>query len=255
MLPILQIGPLAIQAPGLILLLGLWLGLYLAEKLAIKNQYDAGNLYNLAFFVLISAIIGGRLAYIIEYHQAFIASPLSIFSINTTLFNGWGAAASALIAALWYGQKHQLDFWSTLDLFTPAFATLSLFIGLAHLASGSAFGSASDLPWSIELWGARRHPTQIYEMISAALVLTIILKMFSSKKVLPKGILFLTFLILTTASRLFLEAFRGDSQMIDNVRTAQLAAWLILAVSLFLFGKRFFQPADQKNRDEISQTG
>jgi prolipoprotein diacylglyceryltransferase len=171
------------------------------------------------------------------------------------LFNGWGAAAGALIAALWYGQKYQLDYWSTLDLFTPAFATLSLFIGLAHLASGSAFGSASDLPWSIELWGARRHPTQIYEMISAALVLTIILKMFSSKKILPKGILFLTFLILTTASRLFLEAFRGDSQMIGNVRTAQLAAWLILAVSLFLFGKRFFQPADQKNRDEISQTG
>lgn len=32
MLPILPIGPLAIQFPGLVILLGLWLGLSLAEQ-------------------------------------------------------------------------------------------------------------------------------------------------------------------------------------------------------------------------------
>ena len=53
MLPILQVGPLAIQAPGLILLLGLWLGLALAERTAHYWGVPGKTLYNLAFMALI----------------------------------------------------------------------------------------------------------------------------------------------------------------------------------------------------------
>jgi phosphatidylglycerol---prolipoprotein diacylglyceryl transferase len=238
MLPILQIGPLAIQTPGLILLFGLWTGLYLSEKYAVKKDVDPGILYHLVFWTLISALIGARLGYIIEYPQAFIANPLSIISINPTLFNWWAGAACALIFLLWYGQRQNLDFWLTLDLLTPAFATLSLFIGVAHLASGSAFGSEANIPWAIELWGKRRHPTQIYEILSAAVILGFVFGLINSKKPLSKGALFLAYLVLTSASKLFVEAFRGDSQMLGQYRLAQLGAWLCLAVSLWLLGKR-----------------
>jgi phosphatidylglycerol---prolipoprotein diacylglyceryl transferase len=246
MLPILQIGPLAIQTPGLILLLGLWTGLYLSEKYAVKKDMDPGVLYHLVFWALISALIGARLGYIFEYSQAFIANPLSIISINTTLFNWWAGVACALIFSLWYGQRQNLDFWLTLDLLTPAFATLSLFVGIAHLASGNAFGSESNLPWAIELWGKSRHPTQIYEIISSVVVLVIIFKVINSRKPLSKGILFLIYLALTSASKLFLEAFRGDSQMIGDFRLAQWAAWLCLAVGLWFLGKRM-KPGRMKN--------
>jgi len=158
MLPTLQIGPLAIQTPGLILLLCLWLGLTLAEKQGIKKGFDPGKMYNLSFIVIVAGVVGGRVAYVLQYPQAFLASPLSIISLNVTLFNLWGGIGAALIAALWYGQKAGFPLWSTLDVFTPAFAILAVAIGLAHLASGSAYGSPTALPWAIELWGARRHP-------------------------------------------------------------------------------------------------
>ena len=127
MLPILQIGPLAIQTPGLILLLGLWTGLYLSEKLCSQERYGPGGLVPPGF-------LGVSLSFdwcppglrILEYSQAFIANPFSIISINPTLFNWWAGAACALIFSLWYGQQHNLDFWLTLDLLTPAFATLSV---------------------------------------------------------------------------------------------------------------------------------
>jgi prolipoprotein diacylglyceryltransferase len=50
----------------------------------------------------------------------------------------------------------------------------------------------------------------------------------------PPGITFLTFAALTAASRLFLEAFRGDSTLIfGGLRVAQVVAWIVLALALF----------------------
>lgn len=238
MFPIIQIGPLAVQTPGLFLLVGLWIGLYLSEKAANKYNFDTGNLYTLAFLTLISTLIGARLIFVLEYPQAFIANPLSLISINTALFDWWGGAAVALIAAFWYMQREKLRFWLTLDILTPAFATLGIFFGLAHLASGSSYGIPSNLPWAINLWGKYRHPTQVYEFISAFIGSGLVFAILRSKKPVAEGITFLSFLIFTSFSKLFLETFRAESQLAGNIRITQLIAWVILAVSLWLFGKR-----------------
>lgn len=238
MFPTLNIGPLAVQTSGLILLIGLWIGLYLAERQAAKRSSDAGHIYNLAFLVIISALIGARVAYVLEYSQAFITNPLSLLSLNPILLDWWGGIAGASIASIWYAQKQRLDAWLTLDFFTPTFATLALSLGLAHFASGDAYGTATDLPWAIDLWGAHRHPTQLYGAIAAAIGLLISLRLLNLKQAIKKGIPFLAFVIYSSATRLFLEAFRGDSSLVGDIRLNQLAAWFIMATSLWLAGKR-----------------
>lgn len=82
MLPVLQIGPLALQLPGLMLLLGLWMGLSLAEKFSIKRNYPADDLYNLVFITLISAVIGARLGFALQNLEAFRVSPLILFRLT-----------------------------------------------------------------------------------------------------------------------------------------------------------------------------
>ena len=176
MLPVLQIGPLALQTSGLILLLGLWASLSLTEWFASRHQTQASGLnpnklYNLALGVLAAGLVGARLSYVIRYPPAFIQSPLSIFSLNPGLLDPWGGFVAALVTGLIYGNRKGLSFWPTLDAFTPAFAVLALAVSLSHVASGQAFGVPADLPWAIELWGARRHPSQVYETIAAVLIL------------------------------------------------------------------------------------
>ena len=90
MLPVLQIGPLALQTPGLILLAGIWLGLWLAERSAHRHGIEPAHLYNLALLALLSGLVGGRLFYVLFYPSAFAASPRSIFSLNPGLFDIWG---------------------------------------------------------------------------------------------------------------------------------------------------------------------
>ena len=171
MLPILHIGPLAIQTPGLILLLGLWIGISLTERQAHHHAIPAGKIYNLLLWPAAAGIVAARLSYIASHFSSFAESPGSIVSLNTALLDPWAGAAGAFLAALIYGHRSQLPFWNTLDALTHLLAVFAVASGLSHLASGDAYGAPADLPWSIWLWGANRHPSQIYEGKSAVFIL------------------------------------------------------------------------------------
>lgn len=235
MLPILQIGPLSIQTSGLILLAGLWLGLSLSERYAKKLKSAPEDLSNLVFYGLIAAIVGARLSYALRFPGAFGANPASLLSLNPALLDPWGAAGAALLVALVYSQRRKMAFWPTLDALTPALAVLAVAFPLSQLATGQGYGSPSNLLWAIELWGAERHPTQLYAALAAAIILAQVLNRIRTTQTKSEGRLFLHFLALTAATRLFLEAFRGDSLLLPGGwRLAQIIAWLALAGSLAL---------------------
>lgn len=241
MLPVLQVGPFALQVPGLVFLLGLWLGLSLAERRAANYGVSPGELYNLAFLALIAGIFGARLTYLALFPAAFAASPLSLLSLNPGLLDPAGGAAAAGIAGLIYAQRKRLPGWRLLDALTPLLAVLLVAAGLANLASGNAFGAPTSLPWAIYLWGTWRHPTQVYELLAALLILGVLFWLPAGRRLSANpGLTFLGFLALSSAARLFLEAFRGDSPLtIAGLRTPQLLAWLVLALALWGLGKRF----------------
>ncbi len=251
MLPILQVGPLAIQTPGLILILGLWLGISLAEKFRDRMKVSPGNLYNLIFTALAAGVIGGRILYALRYPAAFKASPFSLLSINPGLFKIEDGILVGGLAAWIYGYRKRLPFWSTLDTITPTLVVLSVAFGLSHLASGSAFGSPTSLPWGIYLWGETRHPTQIYEIILALGILVFLWPARFRFCNGTNGRYFLSFVALNAASKLFLEAFRGDSRLIfAGVRSAQIVAWLVLLISLITLhhlSKNSRTPDSQQN--------
>jgi len=219
----------------ILIVIAIWIGLWLTEKRSARHSISNSDLSNIAFFPIIGYILGGRLLFVIENYSAFAQNPQSLISLNLDLFDPFGGLAVALITAVVYGQRRKLLFWPTLDALTPFFAIFALGLGLTHLASGNAFGKETSLPWGMQLWGALRHPSQIYESIASLLILGLI--WFQKPDSYP-GIHFLTFAALTSGTHLFLEAFRGDSTLIFNgLRTAQLIDWVVLAISLFLLDR------------------
>jgi phosphatidylglycerol:prolipoprotein diacylglycerol transferase len=235
MLPVIQIGPLAVQTSGLLILLGLWVGLSFSEKFSPKRGLSPNSLYNLVFIALITGIIAGRIIYALRYPGAFISSPISLISLNPALFDSGGGILIGILGAWVYGYRRGFDFWKSLDAITPLLMIMNVALGLSHLASGSAFGSPTSLPWAIELWGARRHPTQIYETLLAILILILLWPGKQSITGWISGKYFLSFGALCALSRLFVEAFRGDSLLLlFGIRYAQIPAWLALIGFLLL---------------------
>jgi prolipoprotein diacylglyceryltransferase len=251
MFPIIQIGPVALPVPGLLSILGLWLGIVLAERYASLHNIEAAQLYNLVFSALIAGIIGARLAYILRYPTIFAESPLSIFSRNLGLLDPWGGLFAAVVVGLVYGQRKNLPLWSTLDALTPVLMVFAVFLAFSHLATGAAFGSPTSSPLGIELWGERRHLTQIYEIITSTAILVILWPGRAWLQKLKPGGLFLSFLALSSIARLVVEAFRGDSVLLPGgFRLAQIAALILLMLSLWGLSRLIrFQPDPQVNSE------
>jgi phosphatidylglycerol:prolipoprotein diacylglycerol transferase len=235
MLPVLQVGPVAIPLPGLLLLLGVWVGLSLAERYAVRQGLQPEAIYNLAFLALVVGVLAARLGFVVRFWPAFQDSPLDIFSLNPGLFDGWSGVVGGVLAALIFGQRKGLPFWKTLDALSPSLAVMTIFKSLADLSSGAAFGAVADLPWSINLWGAERHPSQVYAGLAASLVLVFTWPGRTEAPFDRPGRRFLIFTSLSSVYTLFLEAFRGDSLVTGNgLRQVQVWAWVILALSLVL---------------------
>lgn len=213
----------------ILLLAALWLGLALAEKRAERHHVSREVLNNIVYYGLFAYILGGRLLYALANYSIFLRSPLSLFSLNIDLFDPFAALIAAILVGFIYGSRLRLSLWPTLDALTPLFAVLAIGLSLSHLAAGTAFGSPTNIPWSIDLWNATRHPTQMYELVASVLIFGFV--WFRKRESAP-GITWLTFTALTAASRLFLEAFRGDSTLVfGGLRLAQIIAWIVLAAA------------------------
>ena len=252
MLPYITVVGLALPVPALTLLVGIWIGTALAEKNAHRHIIKAENLYNLVFTALIAGIIGARLAYVIRFPAAFTTNPASLISLNFGLFDMVGGVAIGLIAAVVYSQRRNMSLWPTLDALTPVFAVFAVALSLSNLASGNAYGAPTKLPWGIDLWGAARHPTQIYETLGAGLILWCLWP-GRLKSNLKPGIIFMQFVALSAISRLFFEAFRGDSLVTaNNLRVAQIIAWMVLALSLWGIFRLLWNQRPSKKSGKMS---
>jgi prolipoprotein diacylglyceryltransferase len=236
MFPILNIGPLAIQTPGLLIIIGIYISILVVEKQSKRYSLNANDVSNLIFLYLISTIIIGRLSYVFQYPSLFFENPGSIFSISPSLFDFTSGLILALLVALIFIQRKKLPLREILDSISLPLLILLIFLFLALFASGNFYGKPSSLAWSIPLWGTTRHPLQIYYIIG--LIPVIAFNIHLSKKRLPPGQLFLKSVFNLAILVVFLDFFNGNpNNLISNVNFLQIIAWLVMVVLVFVNAK------------------
>ncbi|PWH15556.1 MAG: hypothetical protein DDG59_11275 [Anaerolineae bacterium] len=237
MLPILQLGPLALRTPLLLTLLGLYLGISLAERRLPKGSLSISQLNSLVFPGLGSGLIAARLLFAWQHWAIFASTPLSLFSLDPGLLDPWAGLTVGVFAMLIYGQRQQLSLWSSLDALTPLLAVWGVFLSLALFASGAMYGMPTELPWGLELWGAKRHPVALYQAIAALIILIAFWRRWGQSRY--PGQLFLQFTLATAASVFLVETWRAHSPLLlGGIRAVQAAAWLVMAICFWLLNSR-----------------
>ena len=238
MFPIIRLGPASIRAPGLIILIGIWIGLTLAEKRAEIIGFSKNQIDNLVIIGGVVGILGARLAFIAQYPTAFSGSLVSYFSLDFATLDLWGGVGALFLVFLIYINHHKINAWKVLDVLTPLFSVLAFFIHFSHFASGKAFGVPTNLPWGMMLWGAERHPTQIYNMVLALLIFLFIWKNQVAFSSIP-GKTFLYFVFLSSSAAIITTTFLAESPMIlGKIHLVQIVSFGIMLVVVSLLRKR-----------------
>jgi phosphatidylglycerol:prolipoprotein diacylglycerol transferase len=236
MFPIFNLGPLAIQAPGLIILLGIYISFLVVEKQSRFFKINPNDLSNLIFIYLISTIVIGRFAYLFRFPSIIFNDPLSIISINPNLFDFPSGLVLSLLILLIYIQKKKLPLKEVLDSLSLPLITFLFFFFFAQFSSGNLYGKPIDLPWSIFLWGTNRHPLQLYYIVGLLPILLVILRIIKNRQ--QPGIIFVKTVGLLCGLTIFLDYFNGNpDNVIGNINILQTTAWILLLIIVVLLYK------------------
>jgi phosphatidylglycerol:prolipoprotein diacylglycerol transferase len=238
---LISIGPLTIHTYGLFVAIGFAAALLVAMKLGRREGMKGQLILDMAFVMILVAIIGSRLMYVFINLAYYTRHPLDVFKIwqGGLVFSG-GLLAVALIM-VWYLRHHHLSFWKMGDLWAPA---LALGQGLGRIGcfmAGCCYGKPTDSwcgvvftnPNALAPLNIPLHPTQLYHALSGFIIFGVLLFVYAKRKFV--GQVFLWYLILHSTARLLIERFRGDERGLlpgTTMTLTQLIATLVLLASV-----------------------
>nr|WP_290665131.1 prolipoprotein diacylglyceryl transferase family protein [Ardenticatena sp.] len=247
MLPVLNIGSAAIQTRGLLLLVAFWLGFYAAERAARRLGLDADDIWNAGFVALLVGLVGARLAYAIRAWDVYTKTPRLLVSFNIRDMDWQAGILVGTVAFVLWLIRMRMPLARTADALVIGAAVAWAVAGVSAFLSGDAFGTPTALPWGVVMWGATRHPVQLYESIAGVVIAGLLWHWIPKRRF--DGWLALVGVAMLAAARMFIETFRATENVLPGgLRAVQFEAWIILIAALALLAW-LDQPDIQQSED------
>ena len=249
------IGPLQIRYYGIILMLGVLAGGWLAASEVRRRRSDPEIVWDLLIWLIIGGVIGARLWHV------FTPSPSSIAEGRTTLFylthpfdlinlrNGGlgipGAVIGGAVSLFFYSRRHGLNFAEWADISAPSLALGQAIGRWGNFVNQELYGAPTNLPWKLFIDPGHRlagfegveyyHPLFLYEStwnIANMALLIWLTRQFSGR--LLHGDIFLVYLIVYPLGRFGLEFLRLDAAMLGGINANQTVMALVALVSVLV---------------------
>jgi phosphatidylglycerol:prolipoprotein diacylglycerol transferase len=233
MYPLVQIGPFRLSSGGLLLLLSIVLGSWLLSRVARARGGEtlAKQADNCFYPVMIGAVLGARLWYGLFNLDLYGRNPSLFVALRVSDFAWPGALLGGLLAGYLWCRWNRFDELKVADAAALTLPVVQAIASVGLLLSGEAFGVPTTLPWGVSLFGATRHPTQIYFALTALLSLFVLRQL--ARRSLQVGALAAMYLGLQGLTLLLVEALRADSLVLPGgVRVAQVFGLGLLLYAL-----------------------
>lgn len=242
-----NIGGFSIRWYSVLILIGIIIALFLANKESKKFKLPDEFIYDLAFWVIIFGIVGARLYYVIFNFDLYKNDLLSIFKVWNGGLAIHGGIIAGFITLLVYCKIRDVKPFRMTDIAVP-----SLIIAQAIGRWGNFFNSEAHGPVTslvnlqnlhipqfiidgMYIDGVYYHPTFLYESLWCILGFIVLLLVRKFYKYLKTGQLTCIYLMWYGLGRLFIESLRTDSLMIGNLKVAQIVSLLMIIVGFVVF--------------------
>lgn len=236
-----SLGPLKIHWYGLSYIAGTLLGWWLLRLRAARHGWSHGQVADLVFYVVLGAVIGGRIGSVLFYNLPYyLEHPLAVFKIWQGGMAFHGGLLGVLVAVWLFARSQGRRFFEITDYLAPV-VPLGLFFGrIANFVNGELWGKPTDVPWAMvfpgELAGeVPRHPSQLYEAALEGLLLFVILWLYSAR---PRPVMAVSglFLVGYSVFRFLVEFVRVPDVQLGYLAFGWLTMGQVLCVPMFVIG-------------------
>lgn len=191
----------------LVLYAAYWVATEMAKRHASADGLDPEVVADVAYWLAIGALVGGRLAYIAPAWSIYARYPLDILRLQSGL-SFYGAVGGATVVAVWLLVRTALPLARIGDVLAPYIA---LGIGVQRagcVVRGDCFGAIAPEPLGVVFPGLTqpRYPAELYEAI-LALGLFVLLTIWHRHRRFD-GELVLALLTVYLLTRAFVDLFR-----------------------------------------------
>lgn len=243
---LLQLGPLAVRWYGLMYVVGIAAGLYVALPYARQRGMNEEKIWSILWWGVIAGLVGARLYYVVQSDLgAHLAEPWRIFAVWEGGMAFFGAVLGVAIA-LWIAcQRLNMHFWTLMDT-ASLFAAIGQGFGrIGNIVNGDIVGYPTDLPWGFVYSHPRSfvpdkavayQPAAVYELLFNVLMFAILWSLrFRLRR---PGLLFAAYLIIYSVGQFVLFFWRDNEIILWGLKNAQLTAVVVLVVALVLWRLR-----------------
>ena len=237
------IGSLEVRWYGIIMALAV-VSLLLVMLREAKRRGMSDDIYSIFLTGIAGGLVGGRLAYIINYWDYFIGQPREIIGFQG--LSQPGMMIGIVVAALIYMAARRMRFSALLSVGDVLAVGAPLGLAIARIGcilNGCCAGHPSPFdffPLAVtytprdamdpQYWNVPVYFTQFYHLVWGFIVFGIVLKLRSRLK--PEGSLFFFFLCIFAAGDFVIRFLRPEGSWIGGLQQAQVLDLGILAVFL-----------------------
>jgi prolipoprotein diacylglyceryltransferase len=256
MFPVINIGPLAIQSFGFILLLGVWLGLTWSERNAKRFDIEPELIFTSIFIIGLAAVLGARIGYVLIHFDLFLEKWTDIFSLNLSLMDFSSGVLAGIVFTLIHFQRKKISIWQYLDSMVPFFLVMNTAYAIATFANQTAIGMETTLPWGLLVYEKIRHPVQIYHLISALVLAALFIPNYQAylgipKKYIKPGGYFSLFLFVFSFLTGIIQTFRLEYPILfANINTFHLIGFLLILFAIWQSNRRILFPEEDGEYSE-----
>jgi phosphatidylglycerol---prolipoprotein diacylglyceryl transferase len=267
---------LPLHTYGLLIAAAFLAGIWLAQREARRRGQDGERIADLAFWILVAALVGSRVYFILvnwgDYFgpgRALVSTPLGRIPRILAVWEGglvfYGGFIGATLTAWWYMRRHRMGFLAHADTLIPSVA-FGHFLGrLGCFAAGCCWGEVAHghLPWAARFpprsvaydsFASRAHPAeflaadgattlplhpvQLYESFGELAIFLVLVLLVRPRKRFHGQVL-ATWLLLYAVLRTVVELFRGDVErgVVAGLGVGQWTSLAIFAVGVAVWAR------------------
>lgn len=249
---IFKIGNFAISSYGVMNMLGYIAAVFYLIKYKKRVNTDADTIWNIMFIVILAAILGGKIMYIIVSWGELgptiadkLRNILTNFRYGFVFFGGFIAGVTSLAV---YLIKKKLPLVKMADFLIVALPLGHAIGRVGCFLVGCCYGKPWNGPWAVtftdpqalvatHLLGVPLHPTQLYEAFANLIIFAVL--HFSYQKKHRAGSIVLLYAAFYGLLRFGIEFFRGDFRggFFLGMSPSQLVSvGIVFAAAVLYFG-------------------
>jgi prolipoprotein diacylglyceryl transferase len=244
-----ELGPLRLNAYGLMIALGVVVAVRIAGRRAeARGVGTVEDFSSIAMWAVPAGVIGGRAYHVITDVQLFRGNWTEAFMIWHGGLGIWGGVALGVAVGFWRARVRGLNAWAILSCAAPAIAIAQAIGRWGNWWNQELFGGPTTLPWALrvsdsvaikagETAGTTFHPTFLYESIGCVLLAGFLILIERRLNPAP-GRLLAWYAAGYTVLRFFIEGLRIDPA--NSAGGLRLNQWVSLAVFAFSVGFLLF---------------